>query len=102
MNKAFKETLAKAFSEVEDLLGESFTFRGRSYTGIISSDTLGYSLESGGFQESASVSVTISKSALTEKPKSGEVLILPDGKFRIDKVDSDFLTWQLTCSTATK
>jgi hypothetical protein len=101
-NQDFLDYHEAALDEANAFVGESFTFRGASYTGIINEVEITTALQDGGFLEGLAKVIIIPKTVLATIPAVGEKLTTNGKTLRIDKVKEDESSFEVTLITAAK
>lgn len=102
MNSDFLSFHEDALDFANEYVGDSFTFRGSSYTGIISDVEITSVLENGGFMEGLAKVIIIPKTELATIPVIGEKVTTNGRTLRIDKVKEDESSWEIQMITAAK
>lgn len=102
MREDIENLLQAAFDETLDFTGDAFTYKAKTYYGVISEVEIYTELKEGGMQEVLATVVVVSKKALRTKPVTGETLLISGKPVRIHKVSDDLICFTVTCITATK
>lgn len=90
------------FAAKASLLGERFTLRGKTITGVIESSDTAEALLSGGFSPSTPLVVRFKERTFTPALTIGEQLIYEGGTYTIRHIDSDAASMKLTCEHKAK
>jgi hypothetical protein len=102
MNSDFLNFHTAALAEVTAFLGSPFTYNGTVYTGVINAIELSNELVEGGLMESLGSQIIVPKTSLPNTPKTGETVFIGTVKARINKVETDEVSYTITCVTAKK
>jgi len=89
-----------ALDEASELIGECFTYKGTSYTGVINEVEFEDVLMSGGLFQKLGAIIIVSRTRLTTKPNVGETIKIDGLEMRIERVKSDETSFELICITA--
>ena len=98
-NQDFLDFNEDAFDEVNALLGEPFIYLGVTYRGVINSLETSSALNSeyAGLLETVATIINVPKTVLTVTPLAGKKVTIGNREVRIEKVTSDFFSWDLVC-----
>jgi len=89
-----------ALDEVTAILGDTFTYKGTSYTGVISEVEFIADLLTGGQLDGLGAVIVASKSQLQAKPQVGETVKVGSSFMRVEKVKEDETSFEITAITA--
>ncbi len=102
MNDEFTDLWADALDELNDTLGEEFTFRGATWTGVINDLEYTSAFGTDALQPKLGNIIIIPITSLDSAPAVGELLLVRGKRAKIETVKTDEVCYEIVCVTSDK
>lgn len=94
--------MAKAMGEINALVGDAFTYKGVSYTGVINDTEISGEFLPGGQLELLATIIVVPVGVLPNVPVIGETVKIGAKSLRVIKVKTDSVAVEMVCETASR